>query len=106
MAEENQVNTAAPVAVKAPKAPKAPKDPNAAPVEKARRTSKFEALYPENAKLTVLVAENPKKEGSASRERFEGYKSAKTVGDALANGVTYQDIAYDVGRQFVQVTAV
>lgn len=67
------------------------------------RKSKFEGVYPEDAKIKVLVKENPKKAGSKSAARFEGYAGAKTVGDALANGVTYQDIAYDVGRQFITV---
>ena len=69
------------------------------------RVSKFATLYPENAIVTLLVESNPKKEGSKSRERFEGYTGAATVGAALAAGVTYQDIAYDVGRQFISVKA-
>ena len=70
---------------------------------KAPRQSKFEKLYPEDSKLELLAKENPKKKGSKAAERFEGYTGAKTVGDALAKGVTYADIAYDVGRQFVKV---
>ena len=70
--------------------------------EGAKR-SRFASVYPEDAKITLLVKENPKKQGSKARERFEGYTGAKTVGEALKNGVTYADIAYDVGRQFVKV---
>ena len=69
------------------------------------RKSKFDALYPESATLTLLVDSNPKKVGSKTHGRFEGYTGAKTVGAALANGVTYQEIAYDVGRQFISVKA-
>ena len=63
----------------------------------------FSAIYPENAKLTLLTKENPKKKGSKSAKRFEGYTGATTVGDALVKGVTYQDIAYDIGRGFIKV---
>ncbi|RLC08275.1 MAG: hypothetical protein DRI24_23605 [Deltaproteobacteria bacterium] len=68
------------------------------------RRSKFAEIYPEDAALKVEVKENPKKKGSASNERFEGYFKSTTVGAALANGLTYQDIAYDVGRQFITVS--
>ncbi len=67
------------------------------------RRSKFENIYPEDASLKVLVEKNPKKEGTKSHARFEGYQGAATVGAALANGVTYQDVAYDIGRRFIQV---
>ena len=77
--------------------------PKAKPEAKAKRRSKFEELYPEGDKITLKVAENPKKPGSKSFDRFKGYTGAATVGAALQNGVTYQDIAYDVGRQFIAV---
>jgi hypothetical protein len=60
-------------------------------------------MWPEDAAVKVLVEENPKKEGSAARERFQHYFTSKTVGDYLAAGGTYQDIAYDLGRAFIQV---
>jgi len=65
----------------------------------------FSKLYPEDAKLKLLVKENPKKQGSKSRTRFESYFGAKTVGEAMAgeNGVTYQDIVYDIGHGFIEV---
>jgi hypothetical protein len=74
----------------------------AADKPKVVRTN-FSAMYPEDAALKVLVEENPKKKGSKSAARFEGYTGAATVGDALSKGVTYQDIAYDVGRAFIQI---
>lgn len=63
----------------------------------------FSSMWPEDQPIKVLVEKNPKKNGSKSRERFEHYFGSKTVGDYLAKGGTYQDMAYDVGRQFVQV---
>lgn len=74
----------------------------AADKPKVVRTN-FSNMYPEDAKLKVLATENPKKKGSKSAARFEGYTGATTVGDALAKGVTYQDIAYDIGRGFIAV---
>lgn len=67
------------------------------------RRSKFSSLYPEELSLKLLAKENPKKAGSKSAERFEGYNGANTVGDALRNGVKYQDIAYDISRKFIEV---
>ena len=69
---------------------------------KGKRTN-FSDLYPEDAKLTLLVEENPKKQGSKSRERFEAYFKASTVGEALRGGITYQDIVYDIGHGFIKV---
>lgn len=71
--------------------------------EKKSSRSNFSKLYPEDAKLELVVTENPKRKGSKSAARFEGYTGAKTVGDALANGVTYQDIVYDLGRAYIKV---
>ena len=84
------------------KPPKAPKEPKAAK-EKSVKRSAFQALYPEDAALTVLVTENPKKQGSKSRERFEHYFTSKTVGEFLAKGGTYADIAYDLGRSRIKI---
>jgi len=69
----------------------------------AAARSNFAKLYPEDAPLSLVATENPKRKGSKSAERFEGYTGADTVGAALANGVTYQDIAHDVGRGFIKV---
>lgn len=95
------------VAAKAPEAPEAK-----APEKKARkprspgapRRSRFSKLYPEDAAVKLLVDKNPKKAGSKSYDIFEGYTGATTIGEALKQGVTYQSIAYDVGRGFIEVT--
>ncbi len=71
--------------------------------KKPSNRTNFSKLYPEDAPLKLVVEGNPKKKGSKSATRFEGYFKAATVGDALANGVTYQDIAYDTGRGFIKV---
>lgn len=67
------------------------------------RRSKFKEMFPDEQTITLLVTENPKKKGSQSAERFEGYTGAATVGEALAKGVKYADIAYDLGRQYIKL---
>ena len=69
-----------------------------------KRTN-FSVLYPDDQPLKLLVKENPKKEGSKSRERFQSYFGADTVGAARQgeNGVSYQDIVYDIGHEFIRV---
>jgi len=81
---------------KEPKEPKAKKEPNP-------NRSNFSKMWPEDANITLLVKENPKKEGSKAKERFQHYFTSKTVGDYLAAGGTYQDIAYDNGRMFIKI---
>jgi len=51
------------------------------------------------AALTVLADSNPKRAGSASFERFQGYltdPAPATVADALNNGLSMGDIHYDI----------
>lgn len=88
---------------KAAEKTKAPAKPKVNGEKKPSNRTNFSKLYPEDAPLKVLVEENPKKKGSKSAARFEGYFGAETVGDALAKGVTYQDVAYDTGRGFIKV---
>lgn len=78
----------------------------ATPAEPKQRRSKFAEMYPEASKITVIVEANPKKEGSASRERFEHYFKSTTIGDFLAAGGTYADVAYDIGRMHISVEVV
>jgi len=54
------------------------------------------------AKLKLLVKENPKR--GASRERFEkGYRGARTVAKALANGIWIADLSWDFERGFIEI---
>lgn len=88
-------------AAKAPKAAAAPKEPKAPKAPKEPKVSRFAALYPRDAAVTVLVPANPKR--GASRARFEGYTGSKNVGEALDKGVTYADLAWDVGHGLIKV---
>ena len=67
------------------------------------KRSKFAEMYPDDAALTLLVADNPKKNGSKAHAMFQGYFGSTTVGEARAKGVSYQSIAYDIGRCFIKV---
>ena len=86
-----------------PSKPEKPTKEKAEKKEPTVRRSKFAEIYPDDANVKLNVAENPKKEGSAARERFQYYFGGKTVADYLKAGGTYQDIAYEVGRAFIKV---
>ena len=62
---------------------------------------------PDNAKrkITVLSKENPKREGTASWQRFKLYKSGMTVGDFIGKGGTMGDIRWDQKHGFIKVSA-
>lgn len=90
----------------APQAGKAKAAKAKAPAEKKEPSGQrtiFKDLYPEDAPLKATVEKNPKKAGSKAAERFEYYFTSETVGDFLAKGGTYQDIAYDLPRGFIKV---
>lgn len=46
-------------------------------------------------KIKLLTKENPKREGSAAYERFELYKSNKTVADFIEAGGSTADLRHD-----------
>lgn len=107
-----------PKKAKEPKAEKEPKEPKPKKekVEKApSNRANLSKMYPEDAKLEVLAAANPKKAGSRAHAIFEFYKTSKTVGDFFAATAeyvapsgkkqpgTYSDITYDVGHGYIKV---
>jgi hypothetical protein len=52
---------------------------------------------------TVWQQDNPKRVGSASHDRYERYKGANTVAEALELGASRNDITWDLARGFVVV---
>ncbi len=62
-----------------------------------------EPKIPSTAKIKWLVKENPKRVGSASRERFDGYFGTKTVSEFLDAGGTRADLANDIGKEYMTV---
>ena len=57
----------------------------------------------DDAKITLLVKENPKREGCAAYERFNAYFTVKTVAEALAAGLTRKDLAWDIAHGHISV---
>lgn len=57
----------------------------------------------DESKITLLVTENPKREGSAAHERFQAYFTVKTVAQALAAGLTRKDLAWDIAHNHISV---
>ena len=83
------------------------KQPAAAKPEKAEGAGRGRksAIDPAT-KLTLLVKDNPKREGSGGFERFQAAyidSKAKTVQAALDAGATLADIAYDVKKEFIKL---
>ena len=70
-----------------------------APPRRQRRD--FKVLYPRDMLLEVVVTGNPKRNGSEAAKRFELYKGASTVGEALDAGVLYKDIDYDWTSNYI-----
>lgn len=71
---------------------------------KTRKATKVTGVS-KDAGLKVIVEENPKRTGSASYERFEGYfkDGIEVVQDALDVGLTMGDIKYDVAHSYIEV---
>lgn len=59
--------------------------------------------YNDNDRIMVLVAENPKRKGTASYDRFQQYHSINTVADALRDGITRADLIWDVKHGFISI---
>lgn len=74
-------------------------------VKGPKMAKRVDGISPE-ATLTVVTTVNPKREGSQSYERFQGYfglAEGATVKDALDAGLTMGDIRYDVIHGYIEV---
>lgn len=103
-AAEKPLKGAGKAAAPAKQAAKQPAAPKAEKAEGAGRGRKS-AIDPAT-KLTLLVKDNPKREGSGGFERFQAAyidSKAKTVQAALDAGATLADIAYDVKKEFIKL---
>lgn len=65
-----------------------PSAPKAAPAKEVAPAN-------DTRKIVLVTKENPKREGSASHDRFELYRKAKTVQQFLDAGGTTGDIRHD-----------
>lgn len=98
------------VKVKAPKEPKVKKEPQG-------KRAALTKLFPEDAKITVLVEANPKKAGSRAAEVFDHYFTSATIGDFFlatkdvksrkhgdqGHPGGYADLRYDVGSGYIKI---
>jgi len=90
-----KAEAAKPAASKAPakSAAKAPaKAAKSAPAVKSEDTRK----------ITILVKENPKREGTGAFDRFELYKKAKTVAEFISAGGSAADVRYDEKAGYIK----
>lgn len=95
MAEVKPSGTPVPGQPQKPASPTAPA--SAAPRD---RTSKN---FDKNAAIALKTEKNPKRVGSKSYDRFEHYKTSKTVGEFVAKGGTFGDLAWDSARGYVTI---
>ena len=105
---------AAPVKGKQGKQGKQGKAVKAAPAKREYKPKPGTGLeFGLSDRIVLKVDSNPKRQGSASAERFEGYfkaaKAAKarraqlTVADVVAAGVTLADVRWDWGQGYIDV---
>jgi len=59
--------------------------------------------WPLETKVKVLVSENPKREGSASYDRFALYGKGTTVGAFLEAGGTSADLHWDSEHEYISI---
>jgi hypothetical protein len=79
------------------------KQPAAAKEKAEASTRGRKSAIDPNTKLSLLVKENPKREGCAAYERFNAYFTVKTVAEALAAGLTRKDLAWDIAHGHISV---
>lgn len=89
--ESPKAGKAAPTKVAAPKQEKTPREPKT-------------AAGPDNREITLLSKENPKREGSASFDRYALYKNGMKVDQFIEAGGTYADIKYDEKKGFISLS--
>jgi hypothetical protein len=70
----------------------------------ATRSRKADAPFGDDAKITVIAAENPKRAGSKSHERFAMLKTGMTVGE-VRKTVHYSthDLIWDRDHNFIAI---
>lgn len=88
-------------------AKKAPAKKTAAKKTAAKKTTAKkvakEAANEDNRKIKVIAKENPKREGSASYDRFEIYENGMTVDEFKEAGGTAADLRHDEEKGFISV---
>lgn len=70
-----------------------------APAVKGRAGS-----FPDNMKIKILVKDNPKRPNTAAFDKFEAYRTNKTVGEWRAAGGDLECLRYDIKKEFIAVS--
>jgi hypothetical protein len=60
-------------------------------------------LYPLDAKIKLLVKENPMRAASKVGKRFDDYRDGMTVKEALATSLTTQDLQRDERKKYISI---
>jgi hypothetical protein len=77
---------------------------DATPKAKTETKSRGRAgKFASDAKIKLLVKENPKKAGSKARTRFALYKDGMTVGQFLSAGGLRIDLEWDAKHAFIAI---
>ena len=62
----------------------------------------WEKESPDGTKISISYRQsNPKMAGKQAWMRYEKYKNASTINDALKNGTTIGDLAWDLSHGFL-----
>ncbi len=72
-------------------------------VKKVGAGRRSAANFDGNARIKLLVKENPKREGSKTHERFALYKNGMKVSEALEKGLTREDLDWDTKHDFISI---
>lgn len=117
--KRRRVDEIEPKAEESPAKPKAavveaggPRKPDGASSTNVERSPPEEVPTPSRTSSTtcgglgedeiVFQEANPKPKGSQAHDRYDKYKAARTVREALVRGATKDDIAYDLKRGFLK----
>ena len=78
------------------KSKKSTKSKKAAPKKESNRMD-------QSQKITLLVKDNPKREGTNAFDKFALYKKGMTVAEYVALGGSPGDVRYDVEREYISI---
>ena len=82
--------------------PMSPPKPKPKPKPKAKKP-KAKVPISIDAKITVLVKDNPRRKGTAHSKRFGLYQTGETVAEYLKKGGNRGDLRCDIRDGFVKV---
>jgi hypothetical protein len=113
MSNENEVAAAEAPAAAKKKAKKAPAKKTAKKAVKAKKTGAAKgrrAKFSDDAKITLLVKENPRRKGTVAYDKFAKFRSGMTVGEFMKAGERHEDwnmrgiLATAIARKQISVT--